>query len=240
MIRSRAPNGYPMTRQLAKSEPLLTRFGDVFVILSATLLSLASGAWLISRLGLELSSALLSALAIYCSLLLFHLLVRRSFKDGAEEPERYDHGDDGDHWHTDASGERFEIHACDERGGYADAGIARARRGSAPGRARSVARAVTVAVPMQQGGAEEDQAPAGADDPFTFRTLALTLLRGRARRRKARLLGDAPEAAAEPGAADAQPEMNVELIQELIKKLADELNGGPPARRRRARGRAGR
>jgi cyclic-di-GMP phosphodiesterase TipF (flagellum assembly factor) len=45
-----------------------------------------------------------------------------------------------------------------------------------------------------------------------------------------RLLGE-PYALPQPEAAapGAQQEVNVELIQDLIKKLADELNGGPPA-----------
>ena len=76
-----------MTRQLAKPQPLHARFGDAFVILSVTLLSLASGAWLITSFGLELTSAMLASLAIYCILLLLHLLVRRSFADSPDEDE---------------------------------------------------------------------------------------------------------------------------------------------------------
>ena len=38
-----------MTRQIATPEPFYVRLGDAFVIMSATLLSLASGAWLIAR-----------------------------------------------------------------------------------------------------------------------------------------------------------------------------------------------
>jgi cyclic-di-GMP phosphodiesterase TipF (flagellum assembly factor) len=213
-----------MTQQLAKSEPLLTRFGDVFVILSATLLSLASGAWLISRLGLELSSALLSALAIYCSLLLLHLLVRRTFKDGVAESEHYD--DSGNHWHTEASGERFQSMLA-ERGGYADPALP--ALGSAPHQAEPGQWPEPLPMPpMQQGGAEGDLAP-GADDPFTFRPSRSPYFEDEPAA-QGRLLGDAPEASAEPGPADAQPEMNVELIQELIKKLANELNTNPAAR----------
>ena len=76
-----------MTRQLAKPQPLLARFGDAFVILSVTLLSLASGAWLISSFGLELTSAMLASLAIYGILLLLHLLVRRSFADTEDDDD---------------------------------------------------------------------------------------------------------------------------------------------------------
>lgn len=93
-----------MTRQLAKPQPLLARFGDAFVILSVTLLSLASGAWLISSFGLELTSAMLASLAIYGILLLLHLLVRRSFSDTEDDELLY--GDS--HWQTAPAAERFE------------------------------------------------------------------------------------------------------------------------------------
>ena len=95
-----------MTRQLAKPQPPLARFGDAFVILSVTLLSLACGAWLITSFELELTSAMLASLAIYGILLLLHLLVRRSFAD-TEEDEEDDllYGDS--HWQA-APAEQFE------------------------------------------------------------------------------------------------------------------------------------
>ena len=95
-----------MTRQLAKPQPLLARFGDAFVILSVTLLSLASGAWLISSFGLELTSAMLASLAIYGILLLLHLLVRRSFADTEDDDDELLYGDS--HWQTAPAAERFE------------------------------------------------------------------------------------------------------------------------------------
>src|SRR5262249_41869868 len=96
-----------MTRQLAKPQPLHARFGDAFVILSVTLLSLASGAWLITSVGLDLTSAMLAALAIYGILLLLHLLVRRSLSDSEDEgDDDLLHGDS--HWQTGPAAERFE------------------------------------------------------------------------------------------------------------------------------------
>jgi hypothetical protein len=87
-----------MTRQLAAPEPFYVRLGDAFVILSATLLSLASGAWLIARFGFDLSSAILAALGAYCTLLLLHLLARRLMQGGEAEE---DHAGDGDvHWQS--------------------------------------------------------------------------------------------------------------------------------------------
>jgi cyclic-di-GMP phosphodiesterase TipF (flagellum assembly factor) len=216
-----------MTQQLAKSEPLLTRFGDMFVILSATLLSLASGAWLISHLGLELSSALLSALAIYCSLLLLHLLVRRSFRDPVLEPEGYDDRDDGDHWQMESAGERFET-MLTERGAYDDPALPPLGETAHPAEPGQWPEPLPMP-PMPHGGEEGYQAPATAHDPFTFRPSRSPHFEEEPAP-QARLLGDPPEAPAEPGAADVQPEMNVELIQELIKKLANELNSGPASR----------
>ena len=46
----------------ALPEPLYMRMGDILVILSATLVSLAGGAWLIAQLGVDLSHAILAAL----------------------------------------------------------------------------------------------------------------------------------------------------------------------------------
>ena len=98
-----------MTRQFARSEPLHARFGDAFVILSVTLLSLASGAWLISRLGFELWPAMLAALTIYCVLLLVHVIVRRSFTADDDEEDDLDESDV--HWQSAA--ERFDAALAD-------------------------------------------------------------------------------------------------------------------------------
>ena len=212
-----------MTRQFAKSQPLHARFGDVFVILSATLLSLASGAWLIAQLGLELSSALLSALGIYCSLLLFHMIMRRSFT-GAED-DRGHHDDGGEHWHSEAAGDQFEAMLA-EPSADADPGLPmppEALHRSEPGQWPE-----PLPMPALLPSSEPGQGPA-AHDPFTFRPSRSPYFEDEPAA-EGRLLGEPPGAPPPEVAPGAQPEVNVELIQDLIKKLADELNGGPPTR----------
>jgi len=89
-----------MTRQLATPEPLYVRLGDAFVILSATLLSLASGAWLIARFGFDLSSAILASLGAYCTLLLVHLLARRLMQGREDQDGETDEGEGDLHWQS--------------------------------------------------------------------------------------------------------------------------------------------
>lgn len=210
-----------MSQQFARSQPLHMRFGDVFVILSVTLLSLAVGAGLIARLGLELSSALLVSLAIYCSLLAFHLVMRRSFteRDADEEEEAYD---PDAHWQTD--GDRFESEL-----GHADrAGRAALHDDMGDPAHHSRPGQWPEPLPMPRDhapapGASAD--PSAGHDPFTFRPSRSPYFEDDA----APEAGQPPSASAPTDAGTPQPEMNVELIQDLIKKLADELNGGPPA-----------
>ena len=83
-------------------------------------------------------------------------------------------------------------------------------------------------MPALPPSAEPGQAPRRARS-FHLPALAHALLRGRAEPPR-RCSASPPAAAATRGAARRSPEMNVEHIQDLIKKLADELNGGPPAR----------
>ena len=68
---------------LVAQEPLYVRLGDAFVIVSATLVSLAAGAWLITRLDFDLAYAILAALGAYCGMLLLHLAMRRTLMGGA-------------------------------------------------------------------------------------------------------------------------------------------------------------
>jgi cyclic-di-GMP phosphodiesterase, flagellum assembly factor TipF len=214
-----------MTRQLAKPQPLLARFGDAFVILSVTLLSLASGAWLITSFGLELTSAMLASLAIYGILLLLHLLVRRSFADTEDDDDELLYGDS--HWQTAPAAERFET-------ALAQSALNAPARAMAPSTEpphRSQPGIWPEPLPMPAGaglGADEGAPPS---DPFTFRPSRspyftddpdldpYALGEGPGRERE-------PD---EPALPPELPEMNVEHIQELIKKLADELNGGPPS-----------
>ena len=215
-----------MTRQLAKPQPLHARFGDAFVILSVTLLSLASGAWLITSIGLELTSAMVASLAIYCTFLLLHLVVRRSFADTQDEDDDASlYGDS--HWQTGPTAERFE------------AALARSSLNAAPPDLPAVAEPPP---PRPQAGLwpEPLPMPAGAElgqdqdytqsDPFTFRP-SRTPYFAEETEFDPRLLGEGPGMEREreaPALPPEAPELNVEHIQELIKKLADELNGGPP------------
>jgi cyclic-di-GMP phosphodiesterase TipF (flagellum assembly factor) len=216
-----------MTRQLAKPQPLLARFGDAFVILSVTLLSLASGAWLIASFGLELTSAMLASLAIYGVLLLLHLLVRRSFADPEEDEDDLLYGDS--HWQAGPAAEQFEEALA--RKALSDPPPA-AGPGAEPPR-RSQPGIWPEPLPMPASADLDSDRGAPQPDPFTFRPS------------RSPYFADDPDA--DPYALGAGPdsgrerepeqfalppelpEMNVEHIQELIKKLADELNGGPPS-----------
>jgi len=209
---------------LAKPQPLLARFGDAFVILSVTLLSLASGAWLITSFGLELTSAMLASLAIYGILLLLHLLVRRSFADTEDDDDELLYGDS--HWQTAPAAERFET-------ALAQSAL------NAPARAvaftepphRSQPGIWPEPLPMPAGadlGADHGAPPS---DPFTFRPSRSPYFTDDPDL-DPYALGEGPGREREPGEPALPPElpeMNVEHIQELIKKLADELNGGPPS-----------
>jgi len=212
-----------MTRQFARPEPLHARFGDAFVILSVTLLSLASGAWLIARLGFELWPAMLAALTIYCVLLLVHVIVRRSFTAGDDEEDDLDESDV--HWQSAA--ERFDAALADHDAGAVSNPVeateqprARLRPGTWP-----------TPLPMPEEAAGATAPPPAAGDPFRFRPSRTPYLEDDgeplapadpAQRNEAAAGRRPPQAPPEP------PEMNVELIQELIKKLADELNSTAP------------
>jgi cyclic-di-GMP phosphodiesterase TipF (flagellum assembly factor) len=198
-------------------EPLYVRMGDVLVILSATLVSLAGGAWLIAQLGLELSHAILAALGIYCTLLLLHVLTRRALgpTDRGEGAPMDDEGDV--HWQTggaafEAALARQASQAPDgERSATADAPAPRSRPESWPN-------------PLPMPEADETEAA----QAFRYRPSRLPYFES----------GDAADAPAvaehteravsvpRPAPAGAlSPDLNVEVIQDLIKKLADELNG---------------
>jgi cyclic-di-GMP phosphodiesterase TipF (flagellum assembly factor) len=205
-----------MTRQLAKPHSHDGRFGDAFVIVSVTLLSLACGAWLISNLGLELSSAMLASLAIYCLLLLLHLLVRRSLGNVDYDDDMLD---SNPHWQS-AMAQRFEAALTDAAATEPPLPSASAAPSQPVHRSRPGV--WPEPLPMPPGNEKpglEQQAP----DPFTFRPSRTPYFDNSDL--------DAPqrEAASEaPLLPPEAPEMNVEYIQELIKKLADELNSEAP------------
>ena len=204
-----------MSRQFAEPEPFYARFSDAFVLLSVTLLSLALGAWFIARLELELPSALLGALGAYCTLLLLHLVVRRKLM--APEDDGTQPAGDDPHWQGDAAAQRFEaelaqrLTEAQNAPDSPDPSMPHSRPGAWP-----------EPLPMPAASSRSEEAPPA--DPFNFRPSRSPYFE----------TDDAADAADGHGAArglaeapQGPPEMNVELIQSLIKKLADELNGPP-------------
>jgi cyclic-di-GMP phosphodiesterase TipF (flagellum assembly factor) len=194
-------------------EPLYVRLGDVFVILAATLMSLAAGAWLIARLQLDLSYAILAALGAYCTLLVMHLLARRALLggDGAETD-----AEDGDvHWQTGPAAFEAALSRHESQ----------AERASDPDDTPAPFPTPSTwpdPLPMPPSGEPE------ASQAFKYRPARIPYFE----------TGDeaGPPPLKEPAGAPRETvagalsgEINVEVIQDLIKKLADELNG-PPAR----------
>jgi EAL domain-containing protein (putative c-di-GMP-specific phosphodiesterase class I) len=188
------------------------RFADAFVIFSVTVLSMALGAWFLLQLGLSLWPGMAAALTVYTVLLLFHLLVRRSLIDSgvgdardemqwiAGEPELGPPG-------TEADGPSFAPFASAEE-------------------------------PSQRAASDLEHPhrlpDASAEIAFHYRPRDAggALGAGRGAAGMGGATGNPPRASGEawPGAASPSPsEKNVEMIQDLIKKLADELSDVPPA-----------
>ena len=215
-----------MTRQLARSQPLHERLGDAFVILSVTVLSLACGAWLVANLRFALSSALLASLGLYCALLLVHLFVRRSYSGG-----RQAHNEDVDaHWQS-ASDESFEA----TLGGHTasrDEAASEAPLRSPPPLARTGAPHWSEPLPNAVAAPAPPLGEHGphASDLFTFRPSRNPYFEDEASRdwnlSEQRMVPPDDRHGSIP--AHELPEVNVEVIQDLIKKLADELNGATP------------
>ena len=203
----------PEPELAALQEPFYVRLGDAFVIVSATLMSLAAGAWLIARLELDLSYAILAALGTYGGLLLLHLLMRRAVmgSDSAED-DSDDDDDDDIHWQTGAAA--FEAALSRH-----DAQSERSPSAEDEAEPQAPSSLWSSALPLPESDASE------ASQPFNFRPARIPYFE------------PSPGAeTAEAGAAGAPAggigalsgEINVEVIQDLIKKLADELNGPPP------------
>jgi hypothetical protein len=179
------------------------RYADAFVVFAVTVLSLAIGVWCLLRLDLALWAGAVAALAVYTALLSVHLLVRRSLVavEGAT-----------------VEGEHSDLWA---RGPYAPAEA----DAEAPHPAdEEIARWAETARAGERSPAGELPQPRPAD-PFDYRPKAEPSLPHVPGAAGLASLGDAGRHAdgARPSGV-AQPEMSVELIQDLIKKLADELN----------------
>jgi EAL domain-containing protein (putative c-di-GMP-specific phosphodiesterase class I) len=202
-----------MTRQSANSDaaPRQASFSDVFVIFSVTLMSLAAGAGLLAQLGLAIWWAMVGALAVYAMLLSLHLVARRQFAaiDRAATA------------HLQA-----EIDALVPSDGELaqqrlDAAFNTASLASLPGGDE-----LPTPWNIAPAGPRSDRGivlPEPRDtEPFDFRPSQGPSL-------ELPDPGQPSEQAApsrtERSIAAAEQEVNVEYIQELIKKLADELNG---------------
>jgi EAL domain-containing protein (putative c-di-GMP-specific phosphodiesterase class I) len=198
-------------------EPFYVRLGDAFVIVSATLVSLAAGAWLISRLDFDLSYAILAALGAYCTLLLLHLSMRRALMGSDETEADLGNVDHDIHWQTGAAA--FEA-ALSRHAGEGDDSPASEEK------AQPSARLGAWAEPLPMPALGEAEA-SQASQAFKFRPARIPYFEAG---EEAELPAKEPAAEArEPAGGVPGTEINVEVIQELIKKLADELNG-PPAR----------
>ena len=195
-----------MARQFAinDSAPQGTRFADAFVIFSVTVLSLAFGAWFLVQLGLALWAGTVAALAIYTILLSFHLLVRRSVlyeEAPAREP-----------WVKNAFA-RAEL-GPSAFSSEDDIPTVGKTLTSPEAEARRWAEATAA---DEKARRDELPMPSGPD-PFHFRPSREPSLAPRA-------LGAMPPLA---GPEAEQPEVSAEVIHDLIKKLADELNSTAP------------
>src|SRR5262245_16881076 len=220
-----------MTQQFAvpdETSSQAPQYGDAFVVFSVTVLACTVGAWLLLRIGVALWMSSVAALGAYAALLSFHVLVRRSMMGAVPT---------------------------------APPPPPRPRTRRSPQFAEAPTLRPEALAPKTQHPPQPPEPPRGAEpptserrrpadplsalrapDPFTFRpsrepSLPAPPLPG--------FPPKPPPAAGElrPGLPPAAPnepppEMKVELVQELIKKLADELNTAtapgvgatPPAR----------
>jgi cyclic-di-GMP phosphodiesterase TipF (flagellum assembly factor) len=184
------------------------RYADAFVIFSVTVLSLAIGAWLLTRLSVGLWAGAVGAVIAYVSLLSLHLMVRRSMVASASPAE--DHPVVGQ-WGRAADGPAG--HPGTEE-------VAEA----APSPEEEAARWAEATNALERRLDEE--LPKGRPgDPFSFRPKQEPAL-ANAPPAPPAFVARAGEATTEPRPMGvSQPDLSVELVQDLIKKLADELNG---------------
>jgi cyclic-di-GMP phosphodiesterase TipF (flagellum assembly factor) len=185
--------------------PPRRRFADAFVIFAVTVLSLALGAWFLLRLGLALWSGTIAALVVYTLLLSLHLLVRRSFLFEVPRPSPT-RGGWVNHARARAGAQRLPAEGgADNRDGPAKAPLSReaARRSTGS--------------PVSDRG---PRPPVEARDPFHFRPSRESAFAPAQPQ-------PGPPPLAPPPPDTGSPVMSVEVIQDLIKKLADELNTAP-------------
>src|SRR5262245_6074181 len=205
--------GQPMAQQFALTDDTPTynpRYADAFVVFAVTVLSLAIGVWCLLRLGFTLWMGTAAALAAYAVLLAVHLAVRRSLV--AADDGVPDH-DSGDIWmQSPYAPSEPASHVRDSQGSDAP---------SSPD--EEIVRWTQAARAGDKGMAEELPPPRPAE-PFDFRpkqdpSLPLTPPGG-----LASLSARNPKVQEPRPDGTPQPAMSVEFVQDLIKKLADELN----------------
>lgn len=187
------------------------RFADAFVIFSVTVLSMALGAWFLLQLGLSLWPGMAAALTVYTVLLLFHLLVRRALIDASGEEPR-----DEMQWIAGEPDLAPPLSDPRER--------------------------LSRAASFTGAGEPSDRLSSGLDDPHALPDPSTEIAFHYRPRDAGGGLGSArvaarapadpvpPRGAGEPWQDTPPPspsEKNVELIQDLIKKLADELSDVP-------------
>src|SRR5262245_16925427 len=190
------------------------RFADAFVIFSVTVLSMALGAWFLLQLGLSLWPGMAAALTVYTVLLLFHLIVRRALLNGGG-------GEARDEMHWLAGGPDLAPPAHDRRDLPPLGASTRGEDEEALDR-----------LSLHAGADHPHLLPDASSEPaFHYRPRDAGALGG------GRVGPRAAPAPAAPGGAiggwqgtpaQSPSEKNVELLQNLIKKLADELSHSTP------------
>jgi len=202
-----------MAQQFALTDDTPTynpRYADAFVVFAVTVLSLAIGVWCLLRLDFALWMGTAAALAAYAVLLAVHLAVRRSLVAADDDmPDR----EPGDLWMQGPYAPSEPApHVPDSQGADAP-----------PSPDEEIVRWTQAARAGEKGAAEELPPPRPAE-PFDFRpkqdpSLPLAPSAGLASLSARDPKGQEPRPAGTP-----QPAMSVEFVQDLIKKLADELN----------------
>jgi cyclic-di-GMP phosphodiesterase, flagellum assembly factor TipF len=193
---------------------------DVFVIFAVTLLSLAAGAGLLAHLGVAVWWAMVGSLAVYAALLSLHLVARRqlaALDQAATDRLQAE---------IDALMPAQEDLPQHDLGGD----FGRDFRSDFGTRERMPLPGDSLHSPWNIGPAEDRAEPRHAlperrdAELFDFRPLRAPSLELPDAGSSADM---APATRAEPALAAGEPpaEVNVEYIQDLIKKLADELNG---------------
>src|SRR5581483_3969177 len=212
-----------MTQQIAMPEEVAsdnTRYGDAFVIFSVTVLSCASGTWLVRQMELALWAGMIAALAVYALLLSAHLLARRALTAGAatEAPSPPPAG-------RAPAAKPFPAGPPLAEPAAPQLPLARAAPPPPPPPAREAARRPEGPAAPAAPAPGELARPRAAT-PFDFRPAREPSLGPAPAAGTGDPLTKAPEP---PSLLDSgRGEISVDFVEESIKKLADALNASPP------------